>query len=59
MDHELSVPAVSSIMLSVAAWASAAVTRLLLAEGLPQSGCTALRAAASIGTLIASAVVRT
>ncbi len=57
VEHELSVPAVMTMLCSVAAWATAAVTGLLLADGLSVPARSALKALACIGTLIASVVV--
>ena len=58
VEHELSVPAVMTMLCSVAAWAITAVTGLLLADGLSLPARSALKALACIGTLIASVVVR-
>lgn len=49
--HELSVPAVSTILLSTAAWVSASATGVLLAEALSARPLLALRAAAAAGAL--------
>lgn len=57
VQHELSVPAVMTMLCSVAAWAMAAVTGVLLADSLSVPARSALKALACIGTLIASVVV--
>ncbi|BDA45514.1 hypothetical protein COCOBI_07-3010 [Coccomyxa sp. Obi] len=57
VQHELSVPAVMTMLCSVAAWATAAVTGVLLADSLSVPARSALKALACIGTLIASVVV--
>ncbi|KAK9904192.1 hypothetical protein WJX75_006390 [Coccomyxa subellipsoidea] len=57
VEHELSVPAVMTMLCSVAAWAITAVTGLLLADGLSLPARSALKALACIGTLIASVVM--
>lgn len=57
VTHELSVPAVSTILLSMLAWAVAAATRMLLGDalaGAPQAG---LQGAAAAGALVAAVVV--
>ncbi|CAL8470893.1 g10435 [Coccomyxa elongata] len=57
VQHELSVPAVMTMLCSVAAWATAAVTGVLLADSLSVPARSALKALGCIGTLIASVVI--
>ena len=49
--HELSVPAVSTILASMAAWGCAAATGVLLAEALGARPLAMLRGAAAAGAL--------
>ncbi|MEW5315359.1 MAG: hypothetical protein WDW38_006796 [Sanguina aurantia] len=52
VDHELSVPAVSVMLLSCAAYIAVVACQLLLDEKLPQSSKLYLRGAALLGTVV-------
>lgn len=58
VSHELSVPAVSTILLSVLAWAVAAAGSVLLWEALSQRTWTLLRALGAVGALCVAVGVR-
>ena len=57
VSHELSVPAVSTMLLSVLAWGAAAASSVLLWEALSQRTWTLLRALGAVGTLCVAVVV--
>ncbi len=57
VSHELSVPAVSTMLMSMLAWAAAAAASVLLWEALSQRTWAVLRALGALGALSVIAVV--
>eukprot|EP00887_Chlorella_sp_A99_P008285 scaffold12.g8285.t1 len=57
VDHELSVPAVTVILLSVLCWAAVTVCGLLAGDALSRPARAALLAAAPLGTAVTEAAV--
>ena len=57
VSHELSVPAVSTMLLSALAWASAGASSVLLREALSQRTWTLLRAVGAVAALCVAVVV--
>ncbi len=58
IEHELSVPAVTMILLSIAAFGLGIVTLLLISDGLVREAKAALAAAPPLGTAVVEAAVR-
>ena len=58
VEHELSVPAVTAILVSVAAFGLGIVSLLLISDGLPREARAALAAAPPLGTAVVEAAVR-
>lgn len=57
LDHDLSVPSVTMILLSIAAYSLSAVPLLLIQDGLLPQAKVALAAAAPLGTVVVEAAV--
>ena len=58
IDHELSVPAVSSMLLSCAAWTVASVTGIMLFGTVSEGTTKRLSAFTAVGALVLQVAVR-